>query len=248
MLAEQGGPVPLSEVAAALGGHPNTTRGHLEALRKAGLVRRVAGRSSVRGRPPWLHALTELGRSAARRAASGQGGWELTEQMAMAFVRHLAAAPDPVGPSLEVGRRWGASVGRVTRARTRGGRRRALVDILDRMGFTPAARGALTAPTAPAAPAAPTGATSPSSARHRAGATDEIVLLSCPLLKSATEHPEVVCTVHRGLVEGMLRQSRPTGDGGPADSDVQVELEPWGRPEGCRLLLTWGVSPGVALG
>ena len=243
VLAGHDGPVPLSVVVAELGGHPNTTRGHLEVLRRAGLVRRVAGQPVSRGRPPWLHGLTELGRSAARRTGSGQGTWELTEEMAMAFVRYLATTPDPVGPALEVGRTWGASLRRGSRARSRAGRRRELVELLDRMGFTPVAPPTPVVPVrADAPPQAPGGAPAPPRA---ARTPDEIVLRSCPLLASATDHPEVVCSVHQGLVEGVLRRSSPApGEGG--GQDVRVELEPFGRPEGCRLLLTWGAPADPA--
>jgi hypothetical protein len=88
------------------------------------------------------------------------------------------------------------------------------MDLLDRTGFTPV----LARESAPSGP------------------TDEIVLRSCPLLESAREHPEVVCQVHRGLVEGVLGRD---GDGSDGRADVRVELDPWGRPEGCRLVLTW---------
>ena len=246
VLAGHEGPVPLSEVVVELGGHPNTARAHLEALRRAGLVRRVEGQSSTRGRPPWLHGLTDLGRSAARRAGRAQGGWELTEEMAMAFVRYLAGTPDPVTPALEVGRTWGASLRRGGRARTRAGRRRGVVESLDRMGFTPVAPVTSDTPDTPVTPVGPKASAATPGGAHggpatgRAGATDEIVLRSCPLLASATEHPDVVCSVHRGLVEGLLGQGATARGRGPGDQDVRVELEPWGRPEGCRLLLTWG--------
>ena len=239
-LAGHDGPAPLSEVVAEVGGHPNTTRGHLEVLRKAGLVRRVAGQPVSRGRPPWLHGLTDLGRSAARRAGSDQGEGELIEELTMAFVRYLATTADPVGPALEVGRAWGASLRRVSRARSRAGRRRGLVELLDRLGFTPVTP---VTPVDPARAAVPDGA---HDVAHGAPATDlgsrtpdEIVLLSCPLLASATDHPEVVCSVHQGLIEGVLRRSSPA-QGQEGGQDVRVELEPFGRPEGCRVLLTWG--------
>lgn len=214
-LAAQGRAVPIAEVVAAVGGHPNTTRGHLEALRAAGLVRRDAAPHVGRGRPPWLHSLTDVGRSVVRRLRTSQEAAGLgVDSLALAFVRYLAALPDPSVQAREVGRRWGSSLPRPSAARTRPGRRRALMDLLDRTGFTPvmARESSLSGP------------------------TDEIVLRSCPLLESAREHPEVVCQVHRGLVEGVLGRD---GDGSDGRADVSVELDPWGRPEGCLLLLTW---------
>lgn len=241
VLAGHDAPVPLREVVAELGGHPNTTRAHLEVLRRAGLVCRVEGQPRTRGRPPWLHGLTDLGRSAARRVGSGQGGWELTEELALAFVRYLATRPDPVGPALEVGRSWGASLRPASRARTRAGRRRGVVESLDRMGFTPVTHVTPVTPTrADPSSAAWTGRHGGTATGHGSGATDEFVLRSCPLLAAATEHPDVVCSVHQGLVEGLLHQGDTARGRGEVDQDVRVELEPWGRAEGCHLRLTWG--------
>lgn len=49
---------------------------------------------------------------------------------------------------------------------------------------------------------------------------DAIRLRSCPLLDAATAHPEVVCAIHAGLIEGALGR---TG----------VELEPFAEPGAC---------------
>jgi predicted ArsR family transcriptional regulator len=37
----------------------------------------------------------------------------------------------------------------------------------------------------------------------------EIALRGCPFRDLLEEHRELVCTVHRGLLEGMLEGSRP---------------------------------------
>lgn len=213
VLATHDRPVPLGEVAAEVGGHPNTTRGHLEVLREAGLVHREPGPRTGRGRPPWVHGLTEVGRSAVRRLDSTEAGPGL-DALAMAFVRHLGTLPDPSGTAREVGRSWAGSLGPVTRARTPRGRAGAAVEMLDGMGFTPVRVG------------------------RAGGPGEEVELRSCPLLESASAHPEVVCQIHLGLVEGALV-------GGDGHQDLQVDLEPWGRPSGCRLRLSWD-APGGA--
>ena len=90
---------------------------------------------------------------------------------------------------------------------------------------------------------------------------DHIALRRCPLLEAAQQHPEVVCAVHRGLVDALLAPgdaadpggdacSRPAdGDGSPADSRPadsagahpparsRAELEPFAAPGMCRLRL-----------
>lgn len=228
--------MPLAALVEQVGGHPNTTRGHLDVLRAAGLVRRVVGPSSGRGRPPWLHSLTDVGRSVVRRIDSTVGDLDL-DALALAFVRHLRTLPDPSGTAREVGRGWAASLGQVTRARTRCGRAQAVIDRLDRMGFTPV-RVEPPGERGGGGPDGPDGSDGPGGS----GAVDDLILRSCPLLESAGAHPEVVCQIHLGLVEGLLESSDPVSDHvGPRDGPpVRAELEPWGRPEGCRLLLVWG--------
>lgn len=204
-------PVALAVLAAEVGGHPNTTRRHLEALRVAGIVERTTDPAPARGRPGLLHALTPVGRSVVRRIEVGEDAPQFDDEgLTQAFVRYVAGIPDPGGLARQVGQGWGESVGKASRARTREGRRRAVRDVFDRMGFTPVE-------------------IEPSD-QDAAGEVDEIVMRTCPLLTSASEHPEVVCSVHEGLVEGMLAQ---TG------AQARVELVPWGRPEGCLLTIDW---------
>ncbi|MDP9119714.1 MAG: hypothetical protein M3M93_05475, partial [Actinomycetota bacterium] len=45
--------------------------------------------------------------------------------------------------------------------------------------------------------------------RRRGNRSVEITLRGCPFRDLLEEHRELVCTVHRGLVEGMLEGSRP---------------------------------------
>lgn len=57
-----------------------------------------------------------------------------------------------------------------------------------------------------------------------------IALRRCPLLDSATEHPDVVCAVHLGLARGFME--RLGGDPG------EVDLRPFAEPGACRLTIT----------
>jgi predicted ArsR family transcriptional regulator len=45
--------------------------------------------------------------------------------------------------------------------------------------------------------------------RRRGNRSVEIALRGCPFRDLLDEHRELVCTVHRGLLEGMLEGSRP---------------------------------------
>jgi len=58
---------------------------------------------------------------------------------------------------------------------------------------------------------------------------DDIALRTCPLLELAEEMPEVICQVHRGLVEGAMDHY-----GAPSDG---VELLPFAEVGACRLRL-----------
>ena len=60
----------------------------------------------------------------------------------------------------------------------------------------------------------------------------EVRLRTCPLLEAARRHPEVVCEVHAGLVEGADAAYGGTGTG--------VDLRPFAVPGACLLAL----SPG----
>ena len=107
-LAGAGGQT-VRELAGSVGGHPNTTRGHLDALLTAGLVSRHAGSpadgrsggepgegSPRGGRPPWVYTVTAVGRSAARRARYDDSPPEYL-QLAAAFTEHAAGQPDAAG-------------------------------------------------------------------------------------------------------------------------------------------------------
>ncbi len=59
---------------------------------------------------------------------------------------------------------------------------------------------------------------------------DAVLLRTCPLLDAARRHPEVVCQVHLGLVDGALAAHEVTAPG--------ARLEPFARPGACVLTLS----------
>jgi predicted ArsR family transcriptional regulator len=65
---------------------------------------------------------------------------------------------------------------------------------------------------------------------------DVVRLRSCPFREAARRHPQVVCQVHRGLVEGIAAR---TGPGTPVD----VELAPFVEPDACLVRLVPPSSP-----
>ncbi|MEO6533380.1 MAG: hypothetical protein ABIO06_07380 [Pseudolysinimonas sp.] len=70
---------------------------------------------------------------------------------------------------------------------------------------------------------------------------DTIRLRSCPFRDPARAHPEIVCSVHRGLLERVVQNS----DG---SSDHEIRLIPFVEPELCLVTLTARSDPALSLG
>jgi predicted ArsR family transcriptional regulator len=68
--------------------------------------------------------------------------------------------------------------------------------------------------------------------RRRSSRTVEISLRDCPFRDMLDDHRDLVCGIHRGLLEGMLSGSRPTLS--------LTEFEPLGEHEVCRLVARAG--------
>jgi predicted ArsR family transcriptional regulator len=214
-----GGPgATVGELTDALGGHPNTVRHHVAALVAGGLVEVAPSAAAPgRGRPATRYRTTPdaeglLGRS---------GMVEEYVALAAAFAERLAEqGGDPGGDARSIGRAWGAALLVRDGVGAHGGDRPAapadrVVGVLGRLGFSPSVD-------------------PPGSAT--------VLLRTCPLLESARRHPEVVCQVHRGLVEGVLgavgspAADDPGGRGG-AGAAGGVSLEAFARPGACVLTL-----------
>ncbi len=61
-------------------------------------------------------------------------------------------------------------------------------------------------------------------------------LTRCPLLAVAERYPDIVCSIHQGLVEGALEQW--------SDSTTRVVLTPFAQPGACVLTMTpHGTAP-----
>lgn len=150
-----------------------------------------------RGRPPIEYTLTAAGRG----ALAGQVG-ELGDdyrRLTEAFAIHLAQrGAHAASEARAIGRSWGTALAQAPERLTGRGRRGKLVGLLARLGFSPVIRG-----------------------------RDEVALLTCPLLDAARTHPEIVCQVHLGLVQGADEQ---LGGQGSA-----ARIEPFAEIGCCRL-------------
>ncbi len=209
--ASTAGESTVDTLADAVGGHANTIRHHLAAATREGLVERVpAAAATGPGRPAARYRLTARGEEA---LGGSSGSAQEYLALAEAFADRLAEqGGDPGVDARGVGRAWGRAL-----SAGGGGRQRhvppamLVVELLQRLGFSPER--------------APGDVEGPGT----------VLLRSCPLLDAARRHPEVVCQVHGGLVEGAL-----SDEGGTAE----VQLQAFARPGACILVLPPGAAPG----
>lgn len=215
-------PPTVSDLSAAVGGHPNTTRHHLRALVAAGMLApeptpAVGGR----GRPATRYRATAAGREA---ASAGHGVAAVTEYVALAaaFAQRLAEREgDPGADARAIGRAWGTGLAARQDEEVDGADQALaarVIGLLDRLGFSPESERADAAGPVPGA----LSTTGPEPGTM-------VLLRTCPLLDAARRHPEVVCQVHLGLVAGALEALDEPADG--------VRLVPFARPGACELAL-----------
>ncbi|HKX66216.1 MAG TPA: helix-turn-helix domain-containing protein [Intrasporangium sp.] len=134
----------------------------------------------------------------------GVGASSVGEYASLATVlaEHAAAqGGDVAGDMARLGRGWGRGlVG--SRAADKDGEpdpERTVVEVLDTLGFDPEERPPV------------------------------VRLRQCPMLDVARRHPEVVCRVHLGLVEGVIEAAGGDPEG--------VDLEAFAEPDACLLHL-----------
>jgi predicted ArsR family transcriptional regulator len=223
-IGARSGGATVEELSEALDVHSNSVRNHVAALGEAGLVDVLVEPPSGRGRPAHRFVVTVAAEAmlAVERAGTTGGGAEY-RALAEAFARHLATQPGAKDGARQVGELWGQQVmaTRGSKARSAGGVRRAVLALLSDMGFAPTSsergdEGQEVAPTGASRSRTPDG-------------RDVVLLRACPLLESAQDNPDVICSVHQGLVVGARRHLGASGG--------TVGLEPFAQPGACRLTL-----------
>lgn len=173
-LRDAGRALTLGELQERTGLHPNTLRGHLDAIVAGGNASRIASRSGGRGRPAWSYLAREPEYAALAMAlASGLDQGPATDS----DTNDGAGDGEPQARTLDPaavrgGRAWGEQL-RSQLGAVEDDRERVLL-ALAHTGFAPEADG------------------------------DHVKLHACPILEAARSHPAVVCAVHLGLVEGVL--------------------------------------------
>ena len=177
-------PAPLSatDLADRLALHPNTVRPHLDRMREAGLVEVEPIHRGTVGRPQLRYSL-----------APGAPGLGLDPPAHTLLAGLLAALAEQLGgdglDAANLGRRWGVEA----KGRRQSGRGclAALVAELDRLGFDPVESDLGGVP--------------------EDGRRVRVDFLHCPFRELAEAYPELVCNLHRGIVEGVVNQGARAG-------------------------------------
>ncbi|XPP26906.1 MAG: helix-turn-helix transcriptional regulator [Leucobacter sp.] len=215
LLEEQRSPVSISALAKATGWHGNTVRGHLTALWEDGYLNRSRDDArSTQGRPSWLWSATHR--------LPGEPYAALAGVLAETLAR---LSPAPERDAREAGRSWGLALGaQLPAAASPEDARRRVVEVMRDQGFAPRR---LTR----AGEANGTGGADGTDEAGQAEPPDgtEIALRQCPLIEAAAHHPEVVCSVHLGMVTGVLEAI--------GSADEGSELTPFSAPGECALRL-----------
>jgi predicted ArsR family transcriptional regulator len=203
LISESAVPLGVGAVADALGLHVTTARFHLEHLEAAGLIERQVARAGQRGRPQVLFS-----------AAAAPLPVETAQQQLAQALAAVIGEDDDGGRarSVRAGERWSAHYAAVAVAETAATARPAtpavpdtlvppLLRVLTEIGFEPEVR-------------ADEGA---------------IALTACPFRAEARANPDVVCSVHLGLIKGLASTLGHDASG--------IRLEPFVQPALCLVHL-----------
>jgi predicted ArsR family transcriptional regulator len=178
-LGLSGRPVSVRELSTRLSLHPNTLRPHLRRLEEAGLVRRESRKGTA-----------TVGRPQTLYVAVDRDGhagrdYRLLAEILSGLVTGARARERATALAREWGQYLAIQGGPKPGTRLPAGRNLAVLqEAMAQAGFDPRFR--------------------------RAGrGTVEVSLRDCPFRELLEDHRELVCAIHRGLVEGMLGALKP---------------------------------------
>jgi predicted ArsR family transcriptional regulator len=205
-------PLSASELAERLSLHPNTVRPHLDRMREAGLVEVEPIHRGTVGRPQLRYSL-----------APGAPGLGLDPPAHTLLAGLLAALTEQLGgdglDAANLGRRWGTDAN--SRRQSGRGCLAALIAELDRLGFDPVQS-----------------ELGPGDGGRRV----RVDFLHCPFRELAEAYPELVCHLHRGIVEGLLAQNARSGQtaGMAEDFRTLIDRDP------CNVTVSVGYAESVS--
>ena len=186
-LARARSPRSTAEIADLLGLHPNTVRPHLEQMRAVGLLAVEADARGSVGRPLHRYALAADAPSLGLEPPA----FPLLASMLTRVAARAGIVPDDAAAA-------GAEQGRALAAGLPQGMAAGLPQ--DTAAGLPKGRGCVSALSATLAELGFDPATGDG------GAAVTIAFTHCPFRELAEAHPEVVCHLHRGLIEGFVEQ------------------------------------------
>ena len=212
LVREHDGAIDAIEVAAQLRVHVSTARFHLDALCHDGLVERTR--------------LTRAGVGRPRTGYRSAGGLNYSVLAGVLAVGLGQTAEARAHRAQRAGREWVrrmpdrpavAPSGDVEPEAYLELRTRTAVGLFRRLGFAPAL-------------ADPQG--------DNASSERVIRLTACPVRSLARSHPESVCGVHLGLLQGLVDDAQPTARRTRPRPSLSARLEPFVEPDVCiaRLL------------
>ncbi|MEM9041615.1 MAG: helix-turn-helix domain-containing protein [Actinomycetota bacterium] len=183
-LARTARPLATADIAHSLDLHVNTVRPHLERMREVGLLDVEVGARGDVGRPQHRYSVAADAPSLGLEPPT----IPLLARMLVGLARRLGAS----GTDAEsIGNEEGAARARPYESAP--STLEALVSDLDTLGFDPIVTDA--------SPSVTAGADSDGDS----DASATVVFAHCPFAELAEDHPEVVCGLHRGLVDGFVR-------------------------------------------
>ncbi|MEU6539521.1 helix-turn-helix domain-containing protein [Streptomyces sp. NPDC047000] len=202
ILRAAAGPVGVQDVAARADLHPNTARFHLDGLVDAGLATRDPEERDQPGRPRMVY------RAVAVDAGGGLRSYRMLAEMLTGLV--VGSVPHPERAAIEAGERWGryladrpAPLEQIDAAEAV----RRLVKVLESVGFAPETPTAVTGTVTGTGTGTGTDADGAGAGAASCPVT-EIRVRHCPFREIAEQHREVVCSLHLGLMRGVLAEVR----------------------------------------
>ncbi|MFU8839876.1 MAG: helix-turn-helix transcriptional regulator [Nitriliruptoraceae bacterium] len=173
-LVARPGPSHIDDLATGMGLHESTVRGHLIILQDAGFVEQVVEHAARPGRPRVLYGAT----SKSRVGTAGCLGYRTLANVLSAYLHREAR--DPAATGERAGQAWAAHLTEhvPTVRRSQHDALDRTRQVLENVGFS----------------------------SELAGEPDQPVLVhrTCPFAGVVDEHGQVVCGLHKGLLEGLL--------------------------------------------
>ena len=196
LLRQADGPLGVAELATRSGLHPNTVRFHVDRLLADGLATRAVEPRTRPGRPRLTFTAVP-----GHELTRDQRDYRLLAEMLAGFVSTVS--PDAPARSVALGEAWGRGLATEPPDGAPATEEQSVAEllrVLDDVGFAPQL--------------------TEDDAEH-----PRVLLRHCPFLEVADAHREVVCSLHLGLMRGVLAEQ-----GAPVEA---TRLEPFAEPAGC---------------